>query len=83
MRIAREEIFGPVMSVIPFDDVEDVINMANANDYGLSGSVWSRDINKALRVAKGVRTGQMAVNSNGAPGVFAPFGGYKKSRYRS
>jgi acyl-CoA reductase-like NAD-dependent aldehyde dehydrogenase len=79
MRIAREEIFGPVISVIPFDDVEDVIKMANANDYGLSGSVWSRDINKALRVAKGVRTGQMAVNSNATPGVFAPFGGYKKS----
>jgi acyl-CoA reductase-like NAD-dependent aldehyde dehydrogenase len=79
MRIAREEIFGPVVSVIPFDDVDDVIRMANENEYGLAGSVWTQDINKAMRVAKGVRTGMMAVNSNGGPGVFGPFGGYKKS----
>ncbi len=79
MRIAREEIFGPVLTVIPFDDVDEVIKMANQNDYGLAGSVWSRDINKALRVAKGVQTGMMSVNGAGSAGVFGPFGGYKKS----
>jgi acyl-CoA reductase-like NAD-dependent aldehyde dehydrogenase len=79
MRIAREEIFGPVLSVIPFNDEAEAIQMANATDYGLEGSVWTQDISRALRVVKAVRTGRMSVNSNGSPDMFGPLGGYKRS----
>jgi acyl-CoA reductase-like NAD-dependent aldehyde dehydrogenase len=79
MRIAREEIFGPVVSVIPFDTEEEALRLANATQYGLSGSVWSRDIGKALRTAKGLQTGVISVNSNSSVHVEAPFGGYKMS----
>jgi betaine-aldehyde dehydrogenase len=79
MRIAREEIFGPVVSVIPFDTEEEAIRLANTTQYGLSGSVWSRDIGRALRTAKALQTGVISVNSNSSVHVEAPFGGYKMS----
>ncbi|HET9681356.1 MAG TPA: aldehyde dehydrogenase family protein [Candidatus Limnocylindrales bacterium] len=79
MKIAREEVFGPVVSVIPFDTEAEAIAMANATPYGLSGSVWSRDIGKALRTAKGIQSGVLSVNSNSSVHREAPFGGYKMS----
>ncbi len=79
MRIAREEIFGPVVSVIPFDTEEEALRLANATPYGLSGSIWSRDIGKALRTAKGLQAGVISVNSNSSVHTEAPFGGYKMS----
>ena len=78
-RIMREEIFGPVVTVIPFDDEADALRIANDTPYGLSGSVWSRDIGKALRVAKGMQAGVISVNSNSSVHTEAPFGGYKMS----
>ena len=79
MRIAREEIFGPVVTVIPFDTEAEAIRLANATPYGLSGSIWSRDIGKALRTAKGVQAGVLSINSNSSVHTEAPFGGYKMS----
>lgn len=79
MRIAQEEIFGPVVTVIKFKNEEEVIKLANDSEYGLGGAVWSRDINTALRVAKGVETGRMWVNTYNQLPAGAPFGGYKKS----
>jgi acyl-CoA reductase-like NAD-dependent aldehyde dehydrogenase len=79
MRICAEEIFGPVVSIIPFDTEEDALRMANDTPYGLSGSIWSRDIGRALRVARGLRAGVLSVNSNSSVHTEAPFGGYKMS----
>jgi acyl-CoA reductase-like NAD-dependent aldehyde dehydrogenase len=79
MRVAREEIFGPVACVIPFDDEEEAIRIANDNDYGLSGSIWTANLSRAIRVAKGIRTGVLSVNSSHSVHQEAPFGGYKKS----
>ena len=79
MRVAREEIFGPVACVLKFRDEDEVVAMANDNEYGLGGAVWTRDINRALRVARGVETGRMWVNTYNILPAHAPFGGHKKS----
>lgn len=79
MRVAREEIFGPVVCFIRFRTEKEVIEMANDSEYGLGGGVWTKDINRALRVASGVETGRMWVNNYNANPAHAPFGGYKKS----
>jgi betaine-aldehyde dehydrogenase len=79
MRIAREEIFGPVVSVIPFDSEDEALRLANATPYGLSGSIWSRDIGKAMRAAKALQSGVISINSNSSVHTEAPFGGYKMS----
>jgi betaine-aldehyde dehydrogenase len=79
MRIATEEIFGPVVGIIPFDSEAEAIRIANATPYGLSGSVWSRDIGRALRTAKGIKSGVISVNSNRSVHIEAPFGGYRMS----
>jgi len=78
MRIAREEIFGPVLTVIPFESVDDAVRIANDSDYGLAGSVWTGDVAQGLDVARRVRTGTYGVNQYTMDFV-APFGGYKAS----
>ena len=79
MRVAQEEIFGPVAVIIKFKDEADVIAMANDSVYGLGGAVWTRDINRAIRVARAIETGRMWVNTYNAIPEGAPFGGYKES----
>jgi acyl-CoA reductase-like NAD-dependent aldehyde dehydrogenase len=79
MRIAQEEIFGPVAMILPFDDEAEAVALANDVDYGLSGSLWTRDIERAVRVARAVRTGVLSVNSNQSVHIEAPFGGVKRS----
>jgi len=82
MRVAQEEIFGPVLAIIPFDDVEQAVEMANRSQYGLVAGIWTRDINKALTLASRIKSGQVYINTYGAGGgVELPFGGYKKSGY--
>ncbi|MDQ3866053.1 MAG: aldehyde dehydrogenase family protein, partial [Actinomycetota bacterium] len=78
-RAAREEIFGPVAAVIPFEDEAEAIRLANDTIYGLSGSIWTRDGARALRVARALETGTLSVNSNTSVRVSTPFGGFKQS----
>jgi betaine-aldehyde dehydrogenase len=80
-RIAREEVFGPVAAVIPFDDEADAVRIANDTPYGLSGSIWTRDGARALRMARAVEAGVLSVNSNSSVRVSTPFGGMKQSGF--
>ena len=78
-RVAREEVFGPVAAVIPFEEEDEAVRIANDTIYGLSGSIWTRDGAKALRVARGLETGTISINSNSSVRVTTPFGGFKQS----
>ncbi|MEP6751672.1 MAG: aldehyde dehydrogenase family protein [Candidatus Dormiibacterota bacterium] len=79
--VAREEVFGPVAAVIPFMDEEDAVRIANDTPYGLSGSIWTRDGARALRVARALETGVLSINSNSSVRVTTPFGGFKQSGF--
>jgi acyl-CoA reductase-like NAD-dependent aldehyde dehydrogenase len=75
----REEVFGPVVAVLPFEDEAEAVAMANDTAYGLSGSIWTRDVGRALRVARGVQAGNLSVNSHSSVRYSTPFGGFKQS----
>ena len=79
MKIAKEEIFGPVMSIIPFNSIDEVVERANRTDYGLAAAVWTRDIGKAHSIANSVRAGTVWVNCYNVLDFRAPFGGFKQS----
>jgi len=78
-RAFTEEIFGPVVVVVPFEDEADAIRLANATAFGLSGSIWTRDVGRAIRVARGYESGNLSVNSHSSVRYWTPFGGFKRS----
>ena len=78
-RIWREEVFGPVVAVLPFEDEADAVALANDSDYGLSGSIFTRDLGRALRVSRAIQAGNLSVNSHASVRYWTPFGGYKQS----
>jgi acyl-CoA reductase-like NAD-dependent aldehyde dehydrogenase len=80
-RLAREEVFGPVAALIPFADEDEAIRIANDSDYGLSGSIWTENGARALRVARAIETGVLSINSNSSVRVSTPFGGFKRSGF--
>ncbi|MET0133917.1 MAG: aldehyde dehydrogenase family protein [Kibdelosporangium sp.] len=78
-RVVTEEVFGPVVAVLPFEDEQDALRLANNTEYGLSGSIWTRDVGRALRVSRGVEAGNLSVNSHSSVRYWTPFGGFKQS----
>src|SRR5205814_4913345 len=80
-RVAREEVFGPVAAVIPFDGEEEAVRIANDTPYGLSGSIWTENGGRALRVARALETGVLSINANTSVRVSTPFGGFKQSGF--
>jgi acyl-CoA reductase-like NAD-dependent aldehyde dehydrogenase len=78
-RTLRDEIFGPVVAVVPFDDEADAVRIANDSEFGLSGSIWTRDLGRALRVSRAIDSGNLSVNSNSSVRYWTPFGGFKSS----
>jgi acyl-CoA reductase-like NAD-dependent aldehyde dehydrogenase len=80
-RAVTEEIFGPVVAVVPFEDEADAVRLANQGEYGLSGSIWTRDVGRALRVSRGIEAGNLSVNSHSSVRYSTPFGGFKQSGF--
>jgi acyl-CoA reductase-like NAD-dependent aldehyde dehydrogenase len=78
-RIWREEVFGPVVAVLPFHDEAEAVRLANDTEYGLSGSIFTRDLGRALRVSRAIQSGNLSVNSHSSVRYWTPFGGYKQS----
>src|SRR6185295_14145319 len=81
MSVAREEIFGPVVAVLSFNDADEALRLANDTPYGLAATVWSKDIDVAMRTARGIRAGTVAVNGYSEGDIGTPFGGYKLSGF--
>ena len=78
-RVVTEEVFGPVVTVQTFEDEADAIRLANDTEYGLSGSIWTENLGRAMRVARGVEAGNLSVNSHSSVRYWTPFGGFKRS----